>query len=248
MCDLTEIIPRIRNSVCAVMRIHPLPPTKAKKNKPSQERFQASIAGTAWCFKENKYLLTANHIFNGGQARDPNDKFFAFVVPNNGDTAYHAPVIDFPFADSSVDLSIIEVDPSKSSGFSVQAVPITFNEVPDGTRVLTYGFPAPEVVKVDLDQDKNWRGGTLFLKGHANEGIVASQYDLAGARVFEFNVAWHHGESGGPLFTCSPVAAFAIMQQYRNVKTPFTTIPGPHLGRALKAIERDIRDLGAIIV
>ena len=88
---------------------------------------------------------------------------------------------------------------------------------------------------------------SLFLKAHANEGMVAGHYEINGQLFYELNVAWHHGESGGPVFRIDPVAGFAVLQQYRNVQTPHGTIPGPRQGRSLNVIEAALRNVGALM-
>ena len=99
-----------------------------------------------------------------------------------------------------------------------------------------------------MNPNGDWMGGNFFLKGHANEGIVASHYTIDGQLFYELNVGWHHGESGGPVFRIDPFAGFAIMQQYRNIQTPHGTIPGPRQGRGLSVLESDLHNIGAIKV
>jgi hypothetical protein len=91
-------------------------------------------------------------------------------------------------------------------------------------------------------------GGQFFLKGHANEGIVSAQYEMGGAWHFEFNVGWHHGESGGPVFRQEPLAAFAVMQYYRNMETPLGKVAGPHCGRALAEVRDRLVASGVAVV
>ena len=88
----------------------------------------------------------------------------------------------------------------------------------------------------------------MFLKGHANEGIIAGQFDLDGAHAIEFNVAWHHGESGGPVAAAEPFGVIAMMQQYRGIQTPHGVVAGPHLGRALSNAEAKLRAFGVKVV
>ncbi|MBU4443600.1 MAG: hypothetical protein L6422_10400, partial [Candidatus Marinimicrobia bacterium] len=76
-------IKTIRDSVGAVLKIHRQGPNRA----------QAAIVGTTWAIVDNQYFITAYHVFNNGQTRDPNDKFYIFSVPNNGPRAQHVPVI-----------------------------------------------------------------------------------------------------------------------------------------------------------
>jgi hypothetical protein len=102
---------------------------------------------------------------------------------------------------------------------------------------------------VNIDPQGNYRGGQFFLKSHANEGIVSAQYPMGPLHMYEFNVGWHHGESGGPVVRLAdPLAAFTIMQQYRNIQSPHGTVAGPHRGCALTSIRTEIEKLGTEIV
>ncbi len=85
-------------------------------------------------------------MFNDGKTRDPNDKLYAFVVPQNLEQAFHFPVIGFPLEDVNLDLALIEVGPSPTTpGITIPAVPVTFTPQLDGARVLTLGFPVPAI-------------------------------------------------------------------------------------------------------
>jgi len=234
----SQAIATVRGAVCAVLRIHPL----------QANQVHTSIVGTAWCIVENRHLVTAHHIFNGGQRRDPNDRFFVFSVPQNGPQALHVPVVSFPLEDPSNDMAIIEIDPSGNRNFSISSVPVTFRPHQDGEKVLTFGFPAPKISQTQIDQNLNWLEGNLFLKGHANEGIISGQFKIQDQLIYELNVGWHQGESGGPIFSLDPIAAFSIMQQYRKVSTPHGIVPGPHQGRTLNLIENSLQQLGANII
>jgi hypothetical protein len=159
------------------------------------------------------------------------------------------PVIAFPIERVDLDLAVIEIGPCATQGVHLPAVPVSFTPQADGTRVLTIGFPAPEVVGLNIDPQGNYLGGQFFLKSHANEGIVSAQYLIGPLRVYEFNVGWHHGESGGPVVRLDdPAAAFTVMQQYRNIKSPHGIVAGPHRGCALSALQKDLSRLGATIV
>ena len=233
-----QAIASIRDAVCAVLRIHPL----------QGGQVHTSMVGTAWCIIENRYLVTAHHIFNGGQRRDPDDRFFVFSAPQNGPQVFHAPVVSFTLEDPFNDMAIIEINPSGNQSFSISSVPITYRSHQDGEKVLTFGFPSPKVSQSKIDQNLNWLGGNLFLKGHANEGIISGQFEMHGQLIYELNVGWYQGESGGPIFSLDPIAAFSIMQQYRKVSTQHGIVPGPHQGRALNAIENSLRQIGANII
>ena len=237
---MSHVIAKVRDSVCAVVRIVPLDKAKGQ--------FRVGVAGTAWCISEDRYLVTAHHILNEGKPRDTNDRFYIMTVPGNGSTAYEFAVVGFPVEDPTHDLAILEMRPSAGSGQHVPAVPVTFARPVDGAPVLTYGFPAPTVNAASVTADGEWRGGQMFLKGHANEGMVAAQYDAGGAWLFEFNVGWHHGESGGPVFQMDPIAVFAVMQHYRNVQTPNGVQPGPHRGYGLEVIRQHLITHGAAVL
>jgi hypothetical protein len=112
--------------------------------------------------------------------------------------------------------------------------------------VLTVGYPSPEIKSISIDPQLTYLGGQFFLKSHANEGIVAAQYDAGPGRMYELNVGWHHGESGGPIVSLggSAPVAVATMQHYRNVQSPHGIVAGPHRGFALATIEAELRALG----
>jgi len=241
-------IATVRESVVAVFRFRTMQPQTVKKGKVRPAKYNVGW-GSGFCVVSDRYVVTAFHVLNHGQPRNQHDKFLVFVVPGNGDLAFHFPVIGFPVERQDLDLAVLEIGPCVTQGVHLPFVPVSFGEHPDGTRVLTIGFPAPEVVGLNIDAQGNYIGGQFFLKSHANEGIVSAQYTLAPLHVYEFNVGWHHGESGGPVLQIDePVAAITIMQQYRNIKSPHGVVAGPHRGFALSALQDDLRRLGATIV
>lgn len=113
---------------------------------------------------------------------------------------------------------------------------------------MTYGFPAPEIFHFRVSPNGEWGGGDLFLKANANEGIVAGQFEMNNLPIYELNIGWHHGESGGPIMRLKSNASFSIMQRYRDIRTQHGTMAGPHQGNALSAIENELRSLGAKVV
>jgi hypothetical protein len=249
--DLKNAISKVRNSVVAIMRYRMTRPQIVKKGKTKPAEFEVSW-GSGFCIVSDRYILTAYHLINGGKpghSRNPNDTFLAFAVPSNGDPAYHFPVIGFPLEKPELDLAILEIGPCVATGIRLPGIPISFDPEQDGSRVITVGFPNPEIAALNIDSKGVYIGGQFFLKSHANEGILSAQYGLGPVLVYEFNVGWHHGESGGPVVRLDdPIAAFTIMQQYRNIQTPFGTVAGPHRGCSLSAIQADIQRLGAQIV
>ena len=246
--DPTAAIPIVRESVVAILRYRMTRPQIVKKERIQPAEFNVGW-GSGFCVVPNQYIITAYHVLNGGQPRNVTDKFLAFVVPRNGNSAHHFPVIGFPLEKPDLDLAILEIGPCATAGIQLPAIPITFAQEQDGSRVLTVGFPNPEVSSINIDPQGKYVGGEFFLKSHANEGILSAQYQIGPVPVYEFNVGWHHGESGGPVVRLEdPIAAFTVMQEYRDIHSPHGIVAGPHRGRALSAIQVDIQRLGAHIV
>jgi hypothetical protein len=249
MATTEQAVAGVRDAVCGIMRVErKVRPKRGKK--PERIEIGLAFVGTAWCFNADQHLLTAHHVLNGGQARDPKHRFYVFTAPGNGKRAFHFPVVGFPLEDAGSDMAILEVGPPAVAGTHIAQVPVTFDRPADGSRVVTYGFPAPAIGGANVDPDGNFLGGgRFFLKGHANEGIVAAQYEMQGSWQYEFNVGWHHGESGGPVFQEAPqVAAFALMQAYRDIQGAHGTVAGPHMGRSLEVVQNELRRLGATVV
>jgi S1-C subfamily serine protease len=242
--DLVAVIPTIRESVVAIFRYRCVRPESTKKGKVHPAEYNAGW-GSGFCIVPDRYVVTAFHVLNGGKPRNPSDRFVVFMVPSNGDIAYPFPVTGFPVERQDRDLAVLEIGQCATAGIRLPAVPVTFAAQQDGSRVLTMGFPAPEIAGLSIDSQGNYIGGQFFLKSHANEGILSAQYLLGQLQVYEFNVGWHHGESGGPVLRLDdPLAAFTIMQQYRNIKSPHGVVAGPHRGFALSTIRQDIERLG----
>lgn len=249
MSELMNAVPIVREAVAAILRLHVVKPAMVKKGKARPATIGGTLAGSAFCIVADRYLLTAYHIFNGGKQRDLNDKFYAFVVPQNGDLAFHFPVVSFPLERPDLDFPIVEIGPCATTVVHIPAIPVSFSEQADGSRVLTVGFPAPEIAGLNLDQQGNYLGGQFFLKSHANEGMVSARYIIGGIQVYELNVGWHHGESGGPIVGLTdPPAVFSMMQHYRNIKSPHGVVAGPHRGLALSAIQQELIGIGVTTV
>lgn len=250
MADLTTAIPIVRESVAAILRIRSIRPETVKKGKVRPAQFQAIFSGSAFCVVADRYLVTAFHVLNGGQPRIPADKFYAFVVPGNGDQAYHFPVAAFPVESPDLDIAVLEIGPCTIAGVHIPSVPVSFAPRTDGTRVITVAYPAPEIVGLNVDPQGNYLGGgQVFLKSHANEGIVSAQYVIGGVLLYELNVGWHHGESGGPVATLEDqAAAFSLMQHYRNIQSPHGIVAGPHRGCALSGMQQELTGLGVVVV
>jgi Trypsin-like peptidase domain len=244
LTSLVAGIPSVREAVGAIFRMRRTRAETIKKGKPRPAQFQCGW-GSAVCVVADKYFLTAFHVLNGGEPRDPGDKFYALVVPGNGNPFFFFPIVAFPLERPDVDLAVVEIGPCANGAVHVPALSVTFAPQPDGTRVLTLGFPAPEIGGLNADPQGNFLGGQFFLKSHANEGIVSAQYILGANSAYELNVGWHHGESGGPIVRLDDEpAVFALMQHYRNTQGPHGILPGPHRGFALSAIAADLQALG----
>ncbi len=249
MPDYPGVIASVRDSVVGVLRVHPKLTATDDQGAQGPPAFDVAFVGTGFCVGADRLIFTAFHVFNGGKPRDPADRFYVFYAPNNGATAYNREIVAVPYEDQALDMAIAEIAPRTPGQPAVTSSPVTFAPVLDGAPVLTYGFPAPAVGGATLGPGGRWLRGDIFLMSHANEGIVSSQYEFNGSLHYELNVGWHHGESGGPIFRAAdPVAAFALMQGYRNIQSPYGTVAGPHLGRALRAAEPTLRSLGATIV
>jgi hypothetical protein len=245
MTVLVEAIAAVRRSVVAVMCIHWKSAEDARAADPAHAEFSCSF-GTAFCVVADRYVVTAHHVLNGGKPRNPDDRFYVFTVPGNDVPAYYYEVIGFPLERPDRDLAVLE--PCSMPGIELPALPVSFAPRPDGTQVVTVGYPSPEIHDIKVDPQGNYRGGQFFLKSHANEGIVAAQYELEGDWMYELNVGWHHGESGGPVASAgaSP-AVFSVMQHYRNVQSPHGVVAGPHRGFGLSCIEGELRALGVVV-
>src|SRR5712691_7376325 len=249
MADPATAIPIVRESVAAVLRIRMTRPETVKKGKVRAGQFQASLGGSPFCVDADRCLVTTFHVLNGGQSRNPADKFYAFVVPGNGDSAFHYPVVGFPVERPDLDVAVLEIGPCATAGVHVPAVPVSFTPRADGARVITVGYPAPEIVGLNVDPQGNFHGGQFFLKSHANEGIVSAQYVIGGVLLYELNVGWHHGESGGPVAAQEgQPAVFSLMQHYRNIQSPHGTVAGPHRGAALSGVHQELTALGVAAV
>jgi hypothetical protein len=249
MPDYPVVIAGVRNSVVSILRVRLVRPARMKKGKQQPPSFGVAFVGTGFCIATDRLIFTAFHVFNDGKPRDASDRFYAVYAPNNGSTAHHREIVSVPYEDSTVDMAVVEIAPPQQGQPTVTSSSVTFSSIRDGGPVLTCGYPAPAITNASLDLAGHWLGGNIFLMSHANEGIVSCQYQLNGLLYYELNVGWHHGESGGPIFRATdPVAAFALMQGYRNIQSPHGILAGPHFGRALRGAEPTLRQLGATIV
>jgi hypothetical protein len=246
MASSKELIPaiaRIRRSACAILRIRPkaVAPNVSTTAPPG---FELGFVGSGACIARDRYILTAFHIFNNAQPRDPRDKFVVFTLTDDNLLAFHCPVIGVPLEHAAHDLAILELGKPVDPRFSLEPLAVSLDLVPEGTEVITYGFPAPVVKGANLSPTGDFLGGgNFFLKGHANTGIVSAQYDLHGAMNYAFNVDWVHGESGGIVCDLANTRLFTIMQSYRTIATPTGVMAGPRMGRGFQGIAVELREL-----
>ncbi len=250
MSNLNSKIARLRESVVAILSLTQVTPPKTPiSGKPTPASFNVKW-GSGFCVVDNKYVVTANHtLLDNGKTRDPKTKFYAFIVPKNGNLAFYYPVNSFTLERKDVDMAILELGTCSDPKQNLPASPVIFSTPSDGSKVLTVGFPSPEVHAISADKNGNYKGGNFLLKSYANEGIVAAQYDLGKLPAIEFNVAWNNGESGGPIATQDDEPAiFSLMQHYRNVQTPHGIQPGPRRGLSLSLLKSDLKSIGATII
>lgn len=242
MSDVPAAVASVRGSVGALLRISP---------GGVEGRFEIAIVGTAWCVSANSAFVTAFHVLNNLKPRDPAHDYYVLRAPGNGQVLEHWPVTGFPLEDASRDLAVLVAPVPANAGFTVPAIPVALSAPADGTRVLTYGCPAPAITEVRTSADGKLLGISTVLFAHANTGIVAAQYPATPLpdTLFEFSVGWHHGESGGPVIRLAPeVAAFAVMQHYRNIQGPHGMMAGPRRGLALASIRSVLAEVGATFV
>src|SRR5437899_3017569 len=118
MSELLDAVPIVRESVAAILRIHLVQAERMKKGRLRPARFNLTPSGTGFCVVANRYLVTAHHVLNNGSLRDPNDKFYAFIVPQNADRAFHFPIAGFPVERADVDLAVLELGPCVTGGIN----------------------------------------------------------------------------------------------------------------------------------
>ena len=249
MADLKVAIPNLRASVVAILRTRLETQQTTQNGQIVPAQYEVGW-GSGFCIVSDRYLITAFHVLSGAvnTPRNPQSKFYALVVPGNGDPYYTFPVIGFPLERQDIDIAVLEIGPSAAAGVHLPAVAVTFNPQADGTEVLTIGFPAPEIGGLNMDANHNFLAGAFFLKSHANEGIISAQYIFNSTLpMYELNVGWHIGESGGPIATVAeqPVV-FSLMQHYRNVQSPNGVLPGPRRGILLSVIRQELVALGVV--
>ena len=231
---LTDDIAAVRDSIWAVLQIHPTSATSA----------EIGIRGTAWCVESNRLFVTARHVLNDGKPRNPKDSFEILTAPENGNKLLRLPVVRFHLEDSKSDYCVFEVDQESATEIGIPAIPIDSGDIDDGVPAFTLGYPQAVVRSGSFAHGRVANIQTVLFS-HANEGIVAAHYRMTGLDFVELNIGWYLGESGGPVMLQDPPRVIAIMQRYRNIDTPHGVVPGPHGGFRATVIEKKVAALAA---
>src|SRR4051812_21337279 len=144
MSNFVVGISRIRDSVAAVLKISQEAPAPSSPAG-ALPTFGVAFVGTAWCVVRNRCFVTAQHVFNNGQARNPSDRFVLFFVPANGLMGFHTPVTGFAHEDAANDMAIVEIGAPPAGVANVPAGPLSLKHPTHGTPGATYRVP-PTVV------------------------------------------------------------------------------------------------------
>ncbi len=239
-----DTIQSIRDCTCAILRVIK-DETETEVADEREVEVGLAFTGSGVCIVDDELILTAHHVLNNGEERDPNDDFYVFCVPDNERRAYHYPVIDFPLELGDRDVAVLRLGNPSGEQAELSAATLAADGFRDGTSVVTCGFPSPEIGGAQFDQDLNFRRGDFFLKSHASTGIIAAQYEVPEGPYFEFNVGWHHGESGGPVVVADSGEVISLMKGYRNIETPHGVVQGPNIGPELRDLSVRLEQLGA---
>jgi hypothetical protein len=191
--------------------------------------------------------VTAYHVLNNAQPRNPTDKFYLLRTPGNGAALQYWPVTGFVVEDSSHDLVVMTAPTAFLPALT--PIPVTLAPPPDGAAVLTLGCPAGTVTSWTASPSGDVTGLSTCVFTHANTGVLSAQFRVSAEvseTVFEFSVRWYEGESGGPVLRLEPsVAAFAVMQRYRLIDAKHGKVDGPRQGFGLAGIHTALTTVGA---
>src|ERR1043166_5003042 len=125
MPDLRIAIPKLRESIVAIIKLRRTKVETIEKGKVRPAQFEVGW-GSAFCVVSDKYLLTAFHVLNGGKPRDPSARYYALIVPNNADPFFHFEVVSFPLERPDFDIAVLEIGACSKSGIHLPALPVTF--------------------------------------------------------------------------------------------------------------------------
>jgi len=99
--DLVTAIASIRDGVGVLLRISPAPVAG---------QFQVAIVGTTWCISVGGAFVTAHHVLNEGNPRDPAHKYYVLRAPGNGH------VLRYCKGELEPQLSTVEVQDNEVTG------------------------------------------------------------------------------------------------------------------------------------
>src|SRR5882724_2175096 len=128
---LTVAIPKLRESIAAIFKLRLSKPESIDQGKIVPAEFEVGW-GSGFCVVSDKCVITAFHVLNGGKPRDPAARFYALVVPGNGDPFYWFPVVSFPVERPDLDIAVLELGPCSNPGVHLSALPVSFSAQPDG--------------------------------------------------------------------------------------------------------------------
>jgi hypothetical protein len=233
-----EAVARAREAICAVARVR-----RQASGTP-----RLDVTGTAWAAGTPSTFVTASHVVT---PRTTDDRWYILRRIDAASTKLHVwPVAEVLLDDVDLDVAVLRVPASPVK----EPIPLHLEEVPDGTRVLTFGCPSAKIQNGVLTAQGELLEASAFLAPFANEGIVSGHYEVSTedapprrlGNLYEFNVSWLNGESGGAVIRVDPFGAFALMQSYRRIPTPVGDVPGPRRGFALTALGPQLRSLGMV--
>lgn len=206
MPNLPERIAAVRNSVFGLFRFRRL----------AADQANIGIVGTVWCIGDRRFI-TAQHVLNNGQARQPGDSFELLRAPGNGAQLDRIPVQGFLLENLSKDIAVLEVASKSLNHLSpIQPIPISFDAIEDGLEIFSYGYPEPAVQVGPADAQGRQQGIQTVMMSRANTGIVSAQYPINGEQKLEVTIDWFNGESGGPIIRTDSGMAIGFMQATRK--------------------------------
>jgi hypothetical protein len=234
-----EAVARARDAICAVVRVR-------RDEKAGGTR--VDVSGTAWAAGTPVTFVTARHVVT---PRPDDQRLYVARRTSPASTALELwPVEEIALEHDDLDVAVLRVPASTVR----TPLPLALDHVEDGTRVLTFGCPSARIQDAVVSPRGELRGANAFLAPFANEGIVAGHYDVWTedspprhlGPLYEFNVSWLNGESGGAVIRVEPFGAFAVMQSYRKIPTPLGDVPGPRRGFGLAHLGDGLRALGML--